>query len=294
MTVSRGTTYRSRRLHLLAYTRLIRIGNLLILAFAVGLGGVLSAGPQALTGEEFPLLLLVAVSAVAIAAAGNAINDIYDQHIDLVNRPDRPLPSGAITRGKATLVWAGGTGLGILLGLSVSFSHSLVAMGCAGLLYTYSARLKAMPFVGNLAVAVLAGMAVVYGALRGGLAPPVWAGAGFAFSATLAREIVKDVQDMEGDASSGLRTLPISWGDKKATLAASMILLLTVLASPLPFLVMGYGGIYLIAVLVTDAVLLRAVWILLERGEAFALRASRLTKWGMVLGIVALALYWVG
>lgn len=286
------TSLRVRRV--LAFARLVRAGNLLMLGSVVLLGAILADGPAAVGPGSLGNTLLVILSAILVAGSGNALNDVFDHQIDLANRPDRPIPSGLLSKRVGWATWAVGSLLGLLLALAVSVEHLGFAAACAGILYLYSDRLKAMPLVGNLAIALLGGLVVVYGALEAGVSAAVWAAAAFAFSTTLAREIIKDVQDVEGDASAGLRTVPIVWGEKVAILVAVSVLLLTVLASPLPFLFMRYGGIYLLAVLVTDAILLRTVWILLERGDDFAARASILTKWGMMIGIIALALYWAG
>lgn len=279
------------RARIAGLTRLLRPGNLLILAGVVFLGWVLGDGPSAFGGPSIGSLLLAIFSAVSIAAAGNAINDLFDIQIDAINKPDRPLVAGRVQVREGWIVWGGCSVLGMLLALAVSPVHLLIAAGCVAMLYVYSARLKRTPIIGNVVIAILAGTAVVYGALLGLLSPPVWAGVGFAFVTTLARELIKDVDDVPGDRQAGLRTAPLVWGARPTSVGAAALLLATVLASPAPFLYLGYGGIYLLAVLVTDAILLRAIWVLLERGDGFAARASGLVKWGMVAGILSLALF---
>lgn len=273
--------------------RLLRPGNLLILALTVGLGALLSAGPLAFSGSAGGRVLLAAASAALVAGAGNALNDARDVHTDRVNRPARPIPSGVVTTRTAWFIWFAGAVLGLLAALVLSLPHALVAAGCLLLLYAYNAHLKKIAVVGNVAVSLLGASAVLFGALDFTLHPRVWAGAAFAFAATLARELVKDVQDLEGDRRAQARTAAVAWGAGPTALSAAMLLVLTVLATPVPFLYMNYGGIYLLGVLVTDAVLLRAAWVLLERGDFFAARASRMIKWGMVTGILSLALYWL-
>ena len=278
-------------LRIRGFVRLVRPGNLLILACAVLVGGLLGGGIPPAAGDSLRVLI-AALSAVLVAAGGNALNDVLDVRVDAVNRPTRPIPAGTVGVRSGWVIWAGSTALGVLLGLALSFTHAMIAAGCALLLYAYSFHLKRIPLAGNVAVAVLAGVAVLYGALLFSLTSAVWAGAGFAFGTTLAREIVKDVEDVVGDREAGMRTAPVLWGEFTAALMAAGVLLLTVAASPIPFLYLNYGGIYLLGVLVTDAVLLRAVWVLLEQGDRFAARASGVVKWGMVSGIIALALFW--
>ena len=278
---------------LVGAVRLIRPTNLVILMLAVMLGALLAAGPSVFAAGQLHALLLAAVSAALIAAAGNAINDVHDLAADRVNRPSRPLPSGVLTPAAARTIWAACSALGILLALTLSFAHVVLAAACAAMLWVYSRSFQRTVLAGNVVVSLATAAALVYGALLEGLPAPVFAGAGFAFGSTLAREMVKDVEDVAGDRSEGVATLAVRYGDRTAALFAAAVLLLTVAATPLPFLFLTYGGIYLVAILVTDAILLRAVWILLSRPSQYPSRASHIIKWGMVAGILALALYWV-
>lgn len=276
------------------YIRLARPANLAILLMAVPLGGLLAAGPAVVLVEKVLLLMTAAVSAGLVAAGGNAINDFHDVEIDRINAPRRPLPSGAVMPAGARIMWAATSAAGILLGLAVSFLHAALAAGCVLLLYAYSVSLKRTPLAGNAIISAVTATALLYGALVHTLSPPVLAGVFFAFTTTLAREIVKDVQDVEGDAQAGARTLPIVLGERIAMILAGALLLATVLATPIPFLYLDYGGIYLLGILVTNGVLLRAVWLLVDQPSGFARRCSGIIKWGMVTGIFALALYWAG
>ena len=101
-------------------------------------------------------LLVLAISAVCVAAAGYYINDYFDVKIDLVNKPERVIVGKRIARRKVMLAHAAMNALGILLGFWVSLWVGLIHTLGAALLWWYSAYLKRLPLLGNLLVALLA------------------------------------------------------------------------------------------------------------------------------------------
>lgn len=274
-----------------ALGRLVRPANVAMFFAGVALGGLLVAGTDAFGGAEGRALALATLSAALIGAGANAINDVFDVAIDRVNRPSRPLPSGELSVGAARSVWAACSALGIGLGAFVSWAHLAIAVVSVALLYGYSAWLKRVPLVGNLAVALVLGLAILYGGLAvgpGGGA--LWLGAAFAFGSTLAREIAKDLEDMAGDAAGGARTLPIVLGEGAAVWIAAAAAGATLAALPLGPAA-GLGADFLALALPAAGLLLAATWALL--GDApmteAAGRSSALFKGAMVAGIVGLA-----
>jgi len=152
----------------------------------------------------------------------------------------------------------------------------------------YSPFIKPLPVAGNVAVALVAGLPLFYGALavgapRAGVVP--WVLAAWLH---LAREIVKDVEDETGDRAIGRRTLPIAVGSRPAQVVAAGVALLFVPASLLLPRLAGYGGTYfLIALPAQMAVLVAATWLLLDSAGRVQ-RVSLLLKVSMVIGLVAL------
>lgn len=263
--------------------RLVRITNLLIAA-----AGVLAGGWIALGAFRLPTLLcFAALSGLALGAAGNAWNDICDTAADRVNRApeQRPLTAGRIRRGTADLIVFLGSLVGLAAAALVSGRQVIAALVALAAMLAYSPRLKPLPAVGNIAVALIAGLPPFYGALAVG-APAAgvvpWVLAAWLH---LAREIVKDVEDETGDRAIGRRTLPIVVGRRQAQVVAAGVALLFVPASLLLPRVAGYGGAYfLIALPAQMAVLIAATWLLLGRVE----RVSLLLKVSMVVGLIAL------
>lgn len=261
--------------------RLVRAPNLLIAA-----GGVLAGGWIALERFALPAALLWAVlSGVGLGAAGNAWNDLRDVAPDSHNRPDRPLPAGRLARGTAGAVMVAAALVGLSAAAAVSAALLAVAAAALAVMAIYSPILKRLGAPGNLAVAVIAGLPLAYGALAvdrpaAGVVP--WALAAWLH---LIREIVKDIEDERGDRAAGRRTLPIALGRRRAAVMAAVLALGFVpLSLALP-LENGYRAAYwVVAMPAQMAVVAAAVHLVLDRIE----RVSRLLKGVMVVGLVAL------
>jgi 4-hydroxybenzoate polyprenyltransferase len=246
-------------------------------------GGWIALERMAVTRE----LMLAALSAAALGAAGNALNDLHDVAADRINRPagQRPLAAGHLAPGVAAATAVAG----VLLGLAAAapVSGTLVAVGAAALavMAVYSGLLKRRGWPGNVAVAVVAGLPLAYGALAvgrpsAGVVP--WVVGGWLH---LVREVVKDVDDEPGDRAIGRRTLPVRLGRAGALRVAGV---LTVLFLPvsvaLPWAA-GYGWAYFgIAVPVWAAAFVAARR--LRAGHTAGV--GRMLKGAMVVGLVAL------
>jgi len=270
--------------------RLVRALNLLIAA-----AGVLAGGWIALGAVQLPkLLIFAALSGIALGAVGNTWNDICDARADTLNRPAerRPLTSGGIGRGTADLIVFLGALVGLATAALVSGGQVLVGVGALSIMLLYSPFIKPRPVAGNVAVALVAGLPLLYGALavgapRAGVVP--WVLAAWLH---VAREIVKDLGDEPGDRAIGRRTLPIVVGARPAQVVAAGVALLFVPASLLLPHVAGYGAAYfLIALPAQMAVLMAGTWLILEERVGSVGRVPRvslLLKAAMVIGLVAL------
>jgi len=282
--------------------RLVRPVNVVIMAAATIIGALLVVDATGLPPSALTALLLAALAATSVGAGANAINDVFDLEIDRINRPDRPVPSGEISLTWARGTWAVLSGIGLLLAALVSGLHLVIAVSSVALLFGYSKYLKRQPVTGNVAVAVVIGLALPFGGLAV-LDPmlPVpgvlMVGALFAFLTTLAREIVKDIEDVEGDAQTAARTLPIVTGTTAAARVAAVLVLVTVAALPLG-LGAGLPPMFLALTIPAAALLLVTAWVIFGIGEGAsgdgdrlrARTASAVLKTSMVAGLAALAL----
>lgn len=231
---------------------LMRPGN------AVAAGGLTFIGAFVAGGLNEPTPAVFAVLATVLATGGgNAINDYFDREIDSINRPDRPIPRGAVSARAAfwfsVLLFAGAVALTLLL------PPLAIAIAVVNLLalVAYTEVFKGLPGIGNGLVAYLTGSTFLYGgASVGGDLETVSILFVLAASATVAREIVKDVEDIEGDRKEGLNTLPIAVGERNALLVAVAFVAFAVVVSPIPYLSGTFGSVYLLGLAPTVAGLL--------------------------------------
>ncbi len=267
-----------------ALLRLSRPGNILMIGAAVLLGRYLGSGDIREAN-----LLYASVAAGLLGAAGNIMNDLVDLDSDLINHPERGLPSGRVSIRNARIFLLACLILSLMALATLSPIHWIVYGFCALLLVAYNLILERTPLFGNLAISLLVGLAIVFGALQVGFSSTVLVAGGFAFFTTLAREIVKDVSDMEGDRRSGFKTLPLSIGSGRSLLIVNAISICIVAASILPFLLLDFGGLYLLVVICTNIFLLLSIQS--QESELFsAERVSTTLKWAMVTGMFALVL----
>jgi 4-hydroxybenzoate polyprenyltransferase len=221
--------------------KLTRFGNLVIIALAQYFTAGFLIGMHTLNDLK---LFLLAFSTVTIAAGGYVINDYYDVKIDYINKPDRVVIGKSITRRYAILFHVVLSSIGILLGVYLSWRIGAINVLSVFLLWLYSNNLKRLPFIGNLTVAFLTGLAVyivdIFYRTNNSL---VIIYALFAFFMTLIREVIKDMEDLKGDNTFGCKTLPIIWGIRKTKLLiyvivivfAAIVVLLNQLYRALPF-----------------------------------------------------------
>jgi geranylgeranylglycerol-phosphate geranylgeranyltransferase len=263
--------------------RLVRFPNLVVAAV-----GVLAGGWIALGAMRTPtVLVLAALAAVGYGAAGNALNDIWDAAGDRVNRPggERPLAAGRLARGTADLCVAAGTVLGLGAAALVSGTAVLVGGVALAVMAVYSPLLKRRGVLGNVAVALIAGLPLMYGALavgRAGAGLVPWTLAAWIH---LVREIVKDLDDEAGDRALGRRTLPIVLGARRAALVAATLAATFVPVSLALPAQAHYGGAYFLVALFAQLAVLAVASRLFSgrtQGNSFILKGA------MVVGIVAL------
>lgn len=202
--------------------KLTRFGNLVIIGLAQYFTAGFLIGIETLTDYR---LFILSTSTVFIAAAGYIINDYYDVKIDYINKPERVVIGKSIARRYAILFHVVLSGIGIILGLYLSWKIAAVNVFSVFMLWLYSNSLKRLPFVGNLTVALLTGLSIVIVDIyyQSGNSLIVIYGS-FAFFMTLVREIIKDMEDLKGDNTFGCKTLPIVWGLRRTKFLIYLIL----------------------------------------------------------------------
>ena len=279
---------------LLGYVELARPLNGIIAFISAWLGGMF-ASAGGLENLADIRLWLVSVSALILLSAGNAINDYCDYDIDCINRVSRPLPSGRIRKRDALIFALCLIALGIGLGACINVYALGIAMLVSTAVVTYAFWLKRAPFIGNLVVSALTGLTFIAGgvaieSVEGTLVPAV-----FAFLFTLPREIVKDLEDTEGDIKNGVRTLAILNPQLAVNLTLGF-LGAVILFSPMPYLFGWYSGLYLVAVVLgVDLVILYlGIRLWRDASKANCTFIQRWMKWDIFVGLGAiyLGMFW--
>ncbi len=285
-----GRSLSSDVLKLLEILRLIRAVNCVLAMVGVAIGAHLTWLTPAYYGPT-----VAALAAFFVCAAGNIVNDIVDIDIDRVNRPRRVLVRGTITIKQARSLAIAFNVVAVILAMLVSALILLVALITIALLLAYNLRFKRIPVLGNVIVALLAGMTF----LTGGLAvdpalafrlPGPLIGSAFAFFFHFVREIVKDVQDIAGDRQSRVKSLPQIIGVSGSLLFALGVFLLLVLTTYIPVVLGWFGRTYeIITVYIVDLPLLALLIFVWGNPSARMLAVgSAALKVGMGLGLVAL------
>ncbi|MDO1448539.1 geranylgeranylglycerol-phosphate geranylgeranyltransferase [Rhodocytophaga aerolata] len=209
---------RIRRILLMGFLRLIRWPNLLFIILTQYFVRIFLVGPRDAWVSHFMdvRFLMLTLSTVLVAAAGYIINDYYDIKIDTINKPKRVVVGRILRRRWAMISHLLLNVTGILLAFMVDWKVGLVTFVSGFLLWLYSNQLKRQPFTGNFTIALLtaASLLVVW------IYQPrneflVYTFAAFAFFISLIREIIKDMEDVRGDATFGCQTLPIIWGIRR-------------------------------------------------------------------------------
>lgn len=239
--------------------------------------------------------LLAALAAFMVCAAGNIVNDLLDLDIDKINRPKRMLVTGEISRTQAIGLAVTLAVLSLVTSLLVNMEVFLSVVMAILLLALYNFRAKRIPVLGNLLIATLGAMTFITGGLAiesrltfvlpGPLIPAI-----FAFLFHLAREILKDVEDIEGDRLNGVKTLPQIVGVSRALLVALGIFFIFSLASFIPVFQGWFGRAYeVIAIYLIDLpTLLLLIFVWGHPTPKMVRTGSLALKGGMALGILAL------
>lgn len=206
------------------YIALTRPGNVVLTAVAVVAGSYIAAGDNIF---DFQVEIMIAsLAAMMLVGGGNALNDYNDRESDKENHPNRPIPAGLISADE-TLVYSRillSAGLLIVLfGLANKLPFIIALIGTITLI-SYENKLKALGLSGNIAVGFMSGAVFLYaGMVVNDPGPTLWM-FGLAFLATVAREIVKDIQDLEGDTDRF--TLPARIGIGKSLFVTGVLLVM--------------------------------------------------------------------
>jgi 4-hydroxybenzoate polyprenyltransferase len=307
---------------LLAFFKLIRLPNLVMIALTqILIRYFVLRKVFVLNGLELGLgdglFYLVVLSTVLIAAGGYVINDYFDVKTDLINHPNSVVVDRVIKRRWAIVLHLTFTFVGVFIGLYAALMTGYLRLAifhiaASVLLWFYSTDFKKQLLVGNLVVSLLtAAVAFMPFVYEMGTMQKIHPGflqdhrgvilsclkisviySLFAFITTLSREIIKDIEDHDGDKATGGHTMPIVWGIRSSKLTAfflnviTALLLMFVVYNTIKFerSVMSVQVFYICLLLILPLVILSA-WVLRSTHSAQFTKASLALKMVMFFGL---------
>ncbi len=302
---------------MLNYLKLVRWPNLLVIIYTMLILRYFLLVPILNTYGVAPVLsdfhfILIVMACVLIAASGYIINDIYDKNIDAINCPELLIIGKYISVRAAENIYLIINILAIAIGVYVSYTINLRSLSLlfpivAGILYFYSSSYKSVLLFGNIMVALLSAFIPItillfdLPLLHIKYKPFLDAGnfnfnfvlawfgfyAIFAFLISLFREIVKDIEDFEGDKSFGKNTLPVKLGvavSKIVAIIINGITLFLALWIIFKYLHDPISLLYLLSLVVFPLILLILFLVKANKKEDYS-RISRLSKLVMLTGI---------
>jgi geranylgeranylglycerol-phosphate geranylgeranyltransferase len=235
------------------------------------------------------LLFFAGLTGALVAAGANAINDAFDIDIDRINRPDRPLPSGALTVRDARRMWLVVSLTAIVINLFLNTAALLVVILSIVLLAVYSARLKRTVLVGNVVIGLMTGMAFIYGGMVVGHGERALVPAIFAFLINLTRELVKDIEDREGDQKEQAKTLPVQYGVVPTLLLATTSLLILVGATIAASVFHLYNSLFFFIVLIADCLMCVSILLMWRDHSPRSMgEVSTILKIIMIIGLLSI------
>ena len=270
---------------------LLRMRNGIIAFFGVLVGATFIHT----TGTIIPgtKIFIAGFAAFLITSAGNILNDYFDFEIDKINKPERPIPSGRISRSDAFMfsivLFLLGLGFSKSVNdycLSIAFLNSLI-------LIFYAMYSKKLLLVSNLGISFLVASIFVFG-----VAATIQNGADMvgmeeiklvaiitacAFLMTLSREVIKDIEDIKGDEKKYAITLPIKIGAQRAKNMAMIFTLAAISFSLLPFIIqLTFFNLYAygILIIISDLVFIISLTMHPSLGQ-------RVMVLGMLLALIA-------
>jgi len=307
---------------ILAFLKLIRLENLVMIAFTQIALRYLVLQKILIYNNIQPelgntLFYGLVLSTVLIAAAGYIINDYFDVKTDLINHPDTVVVDKVIKRRWAIFLHITFTFIGVALGMYTALKTGYLRLAifhfaAAALLWFYSTHLKKTLLIGNLVVSLLTAavtfMPFVYelGVMEKhdpsfilmhrhvifAIFKITFIFALFAFITSMAREIIKDMEDYKGDKETGGSTMPILWGIRVSKLNAFFLIIITVLL--LLFVVyntikseriiFSVNNLYILLGLIIPLIILALYTLKAKESRQFK-NASLLLKFIMLIGL---------
>jgi geranylgeranylglycerol-phosphate geranylgeranyltransferase len=256
------------------YLTILRPMNGIMSAFAVLIGAIVVGGSLGIS------VYLGMVSVFLICGAGMAINDYYDADIDKTNKPNRPIPSGKMSKNVAL----GYSIILFVIGLAISYyiniATFITAIAASTILIVYAAKMKKTILMGNVLVSAMVALTFIYGGLIFNNFYSTLSLALLSFLSNMAREIFKTIDDAIGDQKYNVNSVAIKLGVVHTRLLANIFTTSAVIFSFLPYFLGVLNETYLFFVVIADMAFIASVISPVKHG-------SKLIKIAMFISLIA-------
>ncbi len=307
---------------MITFLKLIRWQNILIIWFSMFfmlfcvIYPVLGMGYFE-AGLNITQFMMLIASTTFISIAGYLLNDLFDIKPDSINKPGKNVVGRKLRVHVVQILYWVFNISGILFGVYVAYAigkinYSLVFVFAAGLLWFYSERYQCQPIIGNIVVAFLSALTIAIVWLFSFFAlikDPIFFTnvqqqfaslnmfvlifSGFAFLTSFIREMVKDMQDIEGDDRFGCRTFPVVNGIKKAKWIAGTTIFASLVLSiwcQVYFVAASYQKLFYYFFIIDLLLLVAGCMILKAHMKKDFKKVSGIIKLLMIMGILSMGL----
>jgi len=209
-------------------------------------------------------IIYASLVVVFFTAGANTLNDYFDYEIDMVNRPNRPLSSGGVSKNHALIYSILYFIIGLFFAYQLNYNSKIISIFISfPLLILYNYSLKGYPLIGNIVVALILSLTFIFAGCVFNNIPPMIIPSILAFGLTLIREIIKDIADIKGDKLVGLKTFPVIYGREKAFSLCVVLSVLFGVGAFIPFINGHYNIFYGVLLILTVEIPLAKVVILI-------------------------------
>lgn len=266
-----------------SWIEIIRPLNCLMVALAILIGYLISSSYQLLDLDK---LIMAIIAGFLITGAGFIFNDAVDVEIDKIVHPTRPLPKGEIDVNTAFLVSLVIFIAGIVFSIFINVECFLIAIINSIILVVYTEILEKKGIFGNIVISYLTASSFLFGAFAAGkiYSLVTWL-AIITFLAILSREIIKDVEDLEGDFYGERETLPMRIGRERSITIAIFLLGSAMIISILPMF-LSLVNLFYSAIIIPNVILGFGAFQAIFDPKS----SRRIIKFGMLLALIVFLL----
>jgi 4-hydroxybenzoate polyprenyltransferase len=278
---------------LLSLFSVVRGYNILVITLAQYLASIYILAPDIPLRDvvlDLNLFLIVTASALTIAS-GYIINNFYDAEKDLINKPTKSMLDRLVSQRFKLSTYFVLNFMAVFAASYISFKAVLFFSAYIFGIWIYSHKLKRIPLVGNLVSSTLAiaPFFVVFVYYQN-FQTVIFVHALFLFLLILAREMIKDLENMAGDLAQNYRTIPIIYGPKVSKSIISFLIVLTLVPSLLLINTfdVGYMYFYFSACVVLLILFLALLW--KANGKKHYVWLHNIIKLIIVVGVFSILL----